>query len=438
MSAHGILLSRALKSNAFFSALCSPLSIVFSDRLAEQIAFGAPFFVSLGVSLGVFSVILFLLSMRRWLGRPLIRWLTVVVIVLDALWAAGSFSFADFPSLTTEVGASIVKVTASIVAGLAFLQAYPLGRTVWNKYRRSRKSHPLSTANMLPLIVLLAAIGGCSPVDIKTDDLIESGFTGEILDRGQFILRETAEHHGLTTWKSHQTLATTAVDRWTERSPGWWPTLDQRVRIDQALDSFTSRAILRSGLDAGGVWGIHDWKTYTMASIGSDPVFDPETKELTSRNFYLPALHYFNELPFRLLHADIAAYAGRREYHSKSYDLVFVTWQSPEPSKDYDQYLLWIDTDTHLVAKCLYTFRDAGPGIYGTIHYENYRSVDGVQIPFVQTVTASLPENTIYPLDRYYFHRLEIDSAAFDLIQVEELMIGSNEPPSDSKPGSQE
>jgi hypothetical protein len=60
------------------------------------------------------------------------------------------------------------------------------------------------------------------------------------------------------------------------------------------------------------------------------------------------------------------------------------------------------------------------PLVAGTMHYEDYREVQGIQVPFVQTVQP--PELTRYPLSENYFHRVELETASFDTVPREELL----------------
>jgi hypothetical protein len=87
------------------------------------------------------------------------------------------------------------------------------------------------------------------------------------------------------------------------------------------------------------------------------------------------------------------------------------------------------------VSKVRYTVREAvarmsasqrrwlRPVVLGTMHYEDYRSIDGVMVPFAQTVTLAPPELTRQPLSRFHFHRLDIQEAAFDAVPLEALAL---------------
>ncbi len=139
--------------------------------------------------------------------------------------------------------------------------------------------------------------------------------------------------------------------------------------------------------------------------------------------------------------------AGEAEHRGRSYERVFVTWGAAEPHLEDDQYLLWIDKETGLVEMVRYTVRELllmTEGLThsltralgaGTIHFDDYREIDGVMIPFVQTVNLAEPLLTQYPVSGTFLHRLEIEDARFDTIPPETLTPDPSRPrPADSKP----
>ena len=163
--------------------------------------------------------------------------------------------------------------------------------------------------------------------------------------------------------------------------------------------------------------------------------------------FYLPTLQYFDELPFRLPSASVVLDAGVAAIAGRSYRRLFVTWDRAEPSEVVDQYDVWIDPDTLRIAKVTYTVRDAvarSPFLMrplmriaavGTMHYDDYREIDGVLVPFSQVVTLGTAEATPESLEDSFFHRLILDSASFDSIDPQELQpIDGLPPPGDHKP----
>lgn len=288
---------------------------------------------------------------------------------------------------------------------------------------------------VIGLLVTLAVLSsGCTMADLRPELLQREGLTEETARRGRALLQRAAETHGLVAWRTHRTLSITATDRWDGSwigsMAGWWPQTNQRFRMQTALGTFTSRVELLDGPAAGEVWGVQAWQGYRQTSASAGAVSSADDV-LT---FYLPTLHYFTELPFRLLNADVVAFAGTRTHREHTYDLVLVTWNRLAPQRDVDQYLLWIGRDSGRIEMCRYTLRDAYDWAAGTIHYDDYRAVQGVQIPFQQTVTLAPVDEATYPLAEHFFHRLALETARFDVVDRQALIVDDTRPIGDTKP----
>ncbi len=247
--------------------------------------------------------------------------------------------------------------------------------------------------------------------------------------RGRALMQASAEAHGLTAWRRYQTHSVEARDLWLAES--WWPEREQGLRLHFLSGTFTSQAQLLDGAGMGQLWGIQAWTPYRQEHFEAPLLaLDGPAPEIS---FYLPSLHYFAELPFRLLEAEHLIYQGKAKLHGKTYERVLATWGAPQPNARHDQYMLWINSETKLIEMARYTVRDAADlrnGFQkklmqslamGTIHFEDYRKVEGVWLPYVHTITLQPPELTRFPLDKNYFHRLEIQDIQFDAVSPELL-----------------
>lgn len=278
--------------------------------------------------------------------------------------------------------------------------------------------------------------------DLRTPAVRERGGQEEAQARGRALLEAAARRHGLEAWRARRTMEVVAVDRWTGSS-AWWPEPAQRFRARRLLGSFTSQVELLGGPLDGEVWGIQSWSPYKIGGDGE--VHFLETDDAIE--FYLPTLHYFDELPFRLLRAELVTDAGPAELGGRTYDRVFVTWGNLEPHAEHDAYVVWIGRESGLVEKVAYTVRDAVPlappwmrglarllGV-GTMHYDDFHTVDGVVLPFLQTVTLFGPERATEPVSDNYFHQLVVEEVRFDSFDPSLLVVDPRLPESgDRKP----
>jgi len=73
----------------------------------------------------------------------------------------------------------------------------------------------------------------------------------------------------------------------------------------------------------------------------------------------------------------------------------------------------------------------------GTIHFSGYREVGGVVFPTRQIVTIGRAGQAPRDLDGAYFHRILVESAAFDTVDPSILTPDASLPtPADDKPAS--
>ena len=419
----------ALRSNALFSTLSGLSFVVASTYFATLIGIGQGGFLFLGINLLVFAGILLGLSSQLMKERTWTLVAAAFIVVVDILWVFGSLVLAAIPSMATDTGQSMIQGIALIVGLFALWQLTALVKLVLQ--RRKHRENPTSVASILGIALLVPVLSGCSPADLRTPLLHTAKSDQSLINKGRDLLNRVAESHGLSAWNTFHTQEIILNDVW--QAEGFWPAADQQLSLKSILGTFTAQATLLDGPKAGEQFGIQSWRPYHKDTAGTLS-FEPAQEDPTAQTFYIPSLQYFNELPFRMLNADLVAYAGERVYRERTYDLLFVTWGSFEPNMLHDQYMLWIDRETHRIAMCQYTLREAGPVFTGTIHFGDYREVQGVFFPFQQTVILPAPEHTLYPLEEYFFHQTRVASVAFDEFEEDLLIVDTSLLPGDVKP----
>lgn len=277
--------------------------------------------------------------------------------------------------------------------------------------------------------------------DLRTEAVLTADH--EAHARGRALLEAAAKRQGYDAWLEHETFEVIGLDRW--RRILWWPQSEQRLRVQLLTGTFTSRVELLDGPAAGEYWGIQSWAPYRQKAAGSEVEFLDEPNG--THEFYLPTLHYLAELPFRLLEASVVIDAGPASVDGTEYHRVFASWGTPEPNEKVDQYVVWIGRRSGLVEKAHFTLRDFPAyrpveqraalvaSSVSTIHYEDFREIDGVAVPFVYTITRFGPEQAKTPLDQEFLHRFEADSARFDAFDRTLLIPDSSRSaPADAKP----
>lgn len=265
--------------------------------------------------------------------------------------------------------------------------------------------------------VVAIAFSMCKTSDLRTSDIKKQGITAENSARGRAILQESLDSMHLEIWAKYPTYEATCTDRW-ERQMGlqlspWRGENGAKLRIRCALNTFDSQVEWLEGQMKGEKLGIQSWQLYRQMP-GSPAEKLAADKDL---NFILPTMQYFMELPSRLSHAPIVAFAGEKAEKGQVFDLIFVTWESPEPNRN-DQYLLYINRKTKRVERVTYTIRDnfmtTPKSFYGTALYSDFRQVEGVWLPFKMDVfpfgwTSKMKVHT-FEIQDFRFGAFPLDS----------------------------
>ncbi len=259
---------------------------------------------------------------------------------------------------------------------------------------------------------------GCL-ADLRTAYVLDHGVTIESELKGKAVLNEAINVHGADQFANHSVYQLQGTDVWQGlmgKMGKVWPDNETDILLKYEIGSFNSQVKFESGSRKGEIAGLQSWNYYEKKSE-EELEFIEDNKRIV---FALSAYQYFTEILNRLNNAPIISYGGAETFDGIEYDLVMASWKTIEPDKEYDQYVLWINKDSHILEFVQYTIRDGYlPGskmISGTIHYSDYRNINGILIPFTQTIyTFGL--NT----SENYLHRLTINTFEFDSFDVSEL-----------------
>lgn len=259
--------------------------------------------------------------------------------------------------------------------------------------------------------------------DLRTRT-VKKGDSQELELKGKALLDEAWKAQGMDKLRNHKTYSFTASDDWKGlmgTMGQMWPSMHQEMEMKYAVNTFDGTTTFKNGKWEGKTVGQQSWKYYFDNESGGI-THSPKAKRIKPHSFGLAAFQYFTELTDRLRDASIIRYAGEKEYKGTNYDLVFVTWEEEKPSMKYDHYILYINKETKLIDHCTYTLRDMYmkmPGyqmMYGTISYTDIRDIEGIKIPFKQTIFFMGPKK-----EKRYLHQLLISEFAFDDVDEQEL-----------------
>jgi len=129
---------------------------------------------------------------------------------------------------------------------------------------------------------------------------------------------------------------------------------DKDIHFRFATNSFDGQVQYLEGRKKHNIHGLQSWQGYYAK--GSEDDF----AECNSKRYAwgLSTYHYLIEAPMRLLNAEIIKYAGEKRVSNTLYDLVFVTWGSEEPNRQFDQWLVYINRETKFIDMTEVTISD--------------------------------------------------------------------------------
>lgn len=227
----------------------------------------------------------------------------------------------------------------------------------------------------ITILVFFLGLSSCKLSNIYTDTR-----EGEnSVDVNTIILKTTNAYGGQQHWENVQTVGAVLNDDWPTfhwrllANP--WKGKTTKLSFDWLPNSNNARIKILTGKDKGKEYGIQNWATYKVKD--SSVVF----KESKSIRFHLPTMEYFFEFPFRIEEATKLKYGGIKDINRISYKTILMSWNTFEPQKKVDQYLIYINPETSLIDYLEFTVRDQGKFTYATVHFEDFKKVEMFTFP---------------------------------------------------------
>ncbi|MEO1051020.1 MAG: hypothetical protein AAFX87_10350 [Bacteroidota bacterium] len=276
--------------------------------------------------------------------------------------------------------------------------------------------------NTLLIILIIGLLQACKMADVRPDQLKSGRINASDQQKGQALLEESIKAMGYDKFATVETYETTAQFYW--RFP--WNTMpmhsfpgarNKPLRFRFQVGSFDGQAEYLAGRKEGYTFGLQSWETYC-----EKPSTEAEQTKDARRSWGLATFHYILETPYRLLNADIITYAGSKEFEGQMYDLVFVSWDKPEPHKEHDQWLLYINQETKFVDLSHLTIRDffvpfPKSMAVGTVRFNNRVKTDpGMMLPSDIVIQLLAPKK-----EKRHVYRLTFKDYAFNTFPIDEI-----------------
>lgn len=233
---------------------------------------------------------------------------------------------------------------------------------------------------LLLCTLIILTLQSCKIADLRTSEINDA--TPDREQKAIDLLNTAIKNQHLDILVNSETYSYKITDNWKGLSALFnpFPKDNELMEMRFRPNSFDSQFFYIDAKDQN-TYGVQSFKYYKIDKTGQVTF-----KNKKSISFSLPAIQYLFELPIRIKEAPILKYAGSKEIEGMTYDLVFATWESLEPNKEFDQYLLYISQETGLVSFASYTVRDAylpsPKNVYGSIRYEDMQeNSDGIKYP---------------------------------------------------------
>jgi len=206
--------------------------------------------------------------------------------------------------------------------------------------------------------------------------------------KAKVLMQEMAESHMIENWDSISTYTV----RYQEEMYGFLgkfsnPFPEEKSLFDLSYipNTYDGRLTFVNGKNEGKSWGIQSWKTYS-ATKNSEPVFADDA----NITFWVPTYQYFIEFPKRILNANAFGYVGEQTINNVMCEGVIASWNTIEPQRDIDQYLIWLNKATKRIVKLEYTVRDQYNFVVGAAYFNDYKDFDGILLPTKLPVGSNL------------------------------------------------
>lgn len=281
------------------------------------------------------------------------------------------------------------------------------------------------------LIIGILLLQSCA-FNLQTSMIKKEGVTTTNEEKGKTILNSVWKQQGYDKLDQSTVYSFKAEDEWKGmlgKMGQIWPEMTINLEAKYLTGTFDGQIKYLDGREKGKVIGLQDWNYYEVTD-GKTTFSDKDDRKNRREVFGIAAFQYFTEIVSRLKSAPIVSYAGEKTFRGQSYNLVFCTWETIKAHKEHDQYLVWVNKKTNVVDIIQYSLRDNYlkiPGAQmmgGAIEFSNWKSIDGIMIPFMQSAYAMKPRKN----PKKYLHRLQLSSFSINSFDKSELIKDKTKP----------
>jgi hypothetical protein len=235
-------------------------------------------------------------------------------------------------------------------------------------------------ASFLGVFTILIMLMGCSTADLSTDNVKNQDTQPDLREQAIRIYeRSLNARGGIKTYKSFDSIRLRGTDLWHSSFVRFFTPVteqEQKFEVVFATKGDEISYIFLNGTREGQAIGVENGKTYRV--IKEEREFSDSSK---IRIYLEPLTHYF-QWPYKLFESPVLLYAGEDNIANQPYHRIFASSGGVAASPEHDQYVIYVNKKTHHVDYIDFTLRSLFQSYKGTLHYRDFRTVQGLVVPF--------------------------------------------------------
>ena len=232
----------------------------------------------------------------------------------------------------------------------------------------------------LRVFTILIMLMGCSTADLSTANVRNQDTQPDLREKAIRIYeRSLNARGGFKTYKSFDSIRLRGTDLWHSSFVRLFTPVteqEQKFEVVFATKGNEISYIFLNGTREGQAIGVENGKTYRV--IKEEREFSDSSK---IRLYLEPLTHYF-QWPYKLFESPVLLYAGEENIQNQSYHLIFASSGGVAASSEHDQYVIYVNKKTYNVDYIDFTLRSLFESYKGTLHYRNFKTVQGLVVPF--------------------------------------------------------
>ena len=264
--------------------------------------------------------------------------------------------------------------------------------------------------NLLLVFAALIMTMGCSIADLSTDNVKNQDAQPDLREKAITILeRSLNARGGYDIYKSFDSVRLKGADVWHSNFVRLFTPVteqEQEFEVIFATAGGTIKYIFLNGKRKGQYIGLENGKTYRATK---------EKREFTDsskiRVYLEPLTHYF-QWPYKLFESPVLLYAGEENIENESYHLIFASSGGVTASPEHDQYVIYINKKTYHVDYIDFTLRSLFESYKGTLHYGDFRTVQGLVVPFFIGASDAVEDQDF--VHEFLFSEIQLSSLAMN------------------------